>query len=105
MTMQELKNFKSIFKYFWVFVEKKKAVDDQRDVRVDSFTCLQDIFRSSNIIFCYISKLSLLFVNYKEGLYYKIILFLDLFFKFYLSDDLFIRFTIEECVFCFNKIF
>ena len=66
MTMQELKNFKSIFKYFWVFVEKKKAVDDQRDVRVDSFTCFQDIFRSSNIIFCYISKLSLLFVNCKK---------------------------------------
>lgn len=72
MDVQKLKNFKSVFKYFRIFVEKKQAVDDERDVRVDSFTCFQDIFRSTNIIFCYISELSLLdFKNYEKGLYYK----------------------------------
>ena len=106
MDVQKLKNFKSVFKYFGIFVEKKQAVDDERDVRVDSFTCFQDIFRSTNIIFCYISELSLLdFKNYEKGLYYKNIFFSDSFLKLYLRDDLLISFTIEESVFRFNKIF
>lgn len=30
--MKELKNFKCIFKNFWIFMEKKKAVNYQGDV-------------------------------------------------------------------------